>query len=146
MNNIEKKEKYSNLMSRLKRATDNEYYYEAIFIEYAIFEDRTESLLKHAGKKFQENNGNPFKISKKLNKLKSEKEFQTSYIRKHLTEELIEKIYEWKMERDQLMHNIINLQYKNDEIKMLALNGECLVKKFNSKSQLVNKYLDNQYK
>lgn len=146
MNNIEKKEKYSNLMSRLKRATDNEYYYEAIFIEYAILEDRTESLLKHAGKKFQENNGNPFKISKKLNKLKSEKEFQTSYIRKHLTEELIEKIYEWKIQRDKLMHNIINLQYKNDEIKMLALNGECLVKKFNSKSQLVNKYLDNQYK
>lgn len=146
MNNIEKKEKYSNLMSRLKRATENEYYYEAIFIEYAILEDRTESLLKHAGKKFQENNGNPFKISKKLNKLKSEKEFQTSYIRKHLTEELIEKIYEWKIQRDKLMHNIINLQYKNDEIKMLALNGECLVKKFNSKSQLVNKYLDNQYK
>ena len=146
MNNIEKKEKYSKLMSRLKRATDNEYYYEAIFIEYAILEDRTESLLKHAGKKFQENNGNPFKISKKLNKLKSEKEFQTSYIRKHLTEELIEKIYEWKIQRDKLMHNIINLQYKNDEIKMLALNGECLVKKFNSKSQLVNKYLDNQYK
>lgn len=146
MNNIEKKEKYSNLMSRLKRATDNEYYYEAIFIEYAILEDRTESLLKHAGKKFQENNGNPFKISKKLNKLKSEKEFQTSYIRKHLTEELIEKIYEWKIQRDKLMHNIINLQYKNDEIKMLALNGECLVKKFNSKSQLVNKYLDKQYK
>ena len=146
MNNIEKKEKYSNLMSRLKRATDNEYYYEAIFIEYAILEDRTESLLKHAGKKFQENNGNPFKISKKLNKLKSEKEFQTSYIRKHLTEELIEKIYEWKIQRDKLMHNIINLQYKNDEIKMVALNGECLVKKFNSKSQLVDKYLDNQYK
>ena len=146
MNNIEKKEKYSNLMSRLKRATDNEYYYEAIFIEYAILEDRTESLLKHAGKKFQENNGNPFKISKKLNKLKSEKGFQTSYIRKHLTEELIEKIYEWKIQRDKLMHNIINLQYKNDEIKMVALNGECLVKKFNSKSQLVNKYLDNQYK
>ena len=48
-------------------------------IEYAILEDRTESLLKHAGKKYQENNGNPFKISKKLNKLKSEKEFQTSY-------------------------------------------------------------------
>ena len=146
MINIEKKEKYLNLMSRLNRATDNEYYYEAIFIEYAILEDRTESLLKHAGKKFQENNGNPFKISKKLNKLKSEKEFQTSYIRKHLTEELIEKIYEWKIQRDKLMHNIINLQYKNDEIKMLALNGECLVKKFNSKSQLVNKYLDNQYK
>lgn len=142
MNNIEKKEKYANLMSKLKKATDNEYYYEAIFIEYAILEDRTESLLKHAGKKYQENNGNPFKISKKLNKLKSEKEFQTSYIRKHITEELIEKIYEWKIERDKLMHNIINLQYANDDVKMLALNGECLVKKFNSKSQLVNNYFD----
>ena len=142
MNNIEKKEKYANLMSKLKKETDNEYYYEAIFIEYAILEDRTESLLKHAGKKYQENNGNPFKISKKLNKLKSEKEFQTSYIRKHITEELIEKIYEWKIERDKLMHNIINLQYANDDVKMLALNGECLVKKFNSKSQLVNNYFD----
>ena len=145
MDNLIKKEKYAILMSKLKKATDNEYYYEAIFIEYAIFEDRTESLLKHAGKKFQEKNGNPFKISKNLKKIKSEKEFQATYIRKHITEELIEKIYEWKMERDQLMHNIINLQYKNDEIKMLALNGECLVKKFNSKTQLVNKYLDKQH-
>lgn len=30
MNNIEKKEKYANLMLKLKKATDNEYYYEAI--------------------------------------------------------------------------------------------------------------------
>lgn len=48
MDNLIKKEKYANLMAKLKKATDNEYYYEAIFLEYAILEDRTDSLLKHA--------------------------------------------------------------------------------------------------
>ena len=32
MDNMEKKYKYAQLMTKLKKATYNEYYYEAIFI------------------------------------------------------------------------------------------------------------------
>ena len=34
-------------------------------------------------------------------------------------------------------------KYDNEKLKNIALHGECLVKKFANKSQLVNKYLDN---
>ena len=37
MTNKEKNEQYMVLMSRLKRAIEGEFYYEAIFIEYAIY-------------------------------------------------------------------------------------------------------------
>ena len=48
MNNKQKNLKYADLMLKLKKSINNEFYYESIFIEYAIFEDRTESLLRHA--------------------------------------------------------------------------------------------------
>ena len=142
MNNIEKKNKYVNLMSKLTRATNNEYYYEAIFIEYSIIEDRTESILRHANIKYQENNGQNFKLTKKLNIIKSRKEFHSNYIKKHITDELLENIYEWKKQRDKIMHDIIRIEYGNEDIKNIALNGECLVKRLNNKTKLINSYLD----
>ena len=35
-------------MEKLKKSIEEEFYYESIFIIYAILEDRTESILKHA--------------------------------------------------------------------------------------------------
>ena len=65
--NSKKREKYAILMSKLKKATDNEYYYEAIFLEYAILEDRMESLLKHANIKYKEKDEKSLKLMKKIN-------------------------------------------------------------------------------
>lgn len=48
MDKNKKKDRYSELMSKLKISIQEEFYYEAIFIVFAILEDRTESLLKHA--------------------------------------------------------------------------------------------------
>ena len=125
--NIEKKNKYVNLMSKLTRATNNEYYYEAIFIVYSILEDRTESLLKHAKINYVDDKGHNYKLSKKLNMINSREEFQDKYIRKHITTELIEGIVEWKRKRDKIMHDIIKIEYDNEDIKNIALAGECLV-------------------
>ena len=132
-------------MAKLKKATDNEYYYEAIFLEYAILEDRTDSLLKHANIEIVNKNGFPWKLNEKINKIKSRKEFEDLYIKKHLTKDLIDSIYEWKCNRDKLMHNIMNLNYKSSEVKMLALNGECMIKKLNNKTRLVNNFLDKKH-
>ena len=142
MDNSKKKEKYAILMGKLKKATDNEYYYEAIFLEYAILEDRMESLLKHANLKYKEKDGKAYKLMKKINKIKSCKEFKDKYIEKHIPNELLDKIIDWKRNRDKLMHNCIELEYENNQIKDVALYGECLIKRLNTKTKLVNKDLD----
>lgn len=48
--NQQKYENYREQMSRLSKAMKAEFYLEAIFIEYAIMEDRLESALRHAGR------------------------------------------------------------------------------------------------
>ena len=115
----------------------NEFFYEAIFIEYAILEDRTESLLRHA--KINTKNST---ITLKINKIKTNKIFKDKYINKHLSIELLDKIIEWKNKRNELIHDLIKTKYTNNQIESIALEGYEIVKKVNNKSTLVNKYLD----
>ena len=63
MENKKKNKVYISLMSKLNQSLKNEFYYEAIFIEYAILEDRTESILKHSN-----NYRDGLTLSKKLEK------------------------------------------------------------------------------
>ena len=142
MHGKEKQNQYAILMNKLKKATDNEFYYEAIFIEYAIFEDRTESILRHAHISTVDKNGNSLNIEKKLNRINSRKEFQNDYIKKHITSDMINNILNWKNERNTLIHALVKHTFDYDKLKTIALDGECLVKNFSSKSQLVNKFLD----
>ncbi len=144
MTNLEKRNKYAQLMKKLEEATNNEYYYEAIFIEYAIFEERTRAMFEHAQVPYKNKNDKEYSIDKKLRTIKTNKYFQDQYIKKHITEELLDKIIDWKNQRNKLMHDIIKSNYDNEKVKNLSLQGECLAKKINSKSQLVNNYLDKK--
>jgi len=52
LSEVDNKLKYGNYteqMGRLKKAMANHFLLEALFIEYAVIEDRTESILRHAG-------------------------------------------------------------------------------------------------
>ena len=140
MNNFEKRTQYAILMSKLKKATYNEFYYEAIFIEYAIMEDRTKSLLTHANVKLKDNEKET--LNNKLNHIEKDSKFNNKYTRKHIPIELIEQIHEWKKERNKLIHNLVNEEYNSEQIKNLALEGECLAIRLANKSKLVNKYND----
>lgn len=142
MDNFEKRNKYEILMSKLNEATYSEFYYEAIFIEYAIIEDRTESILKHAEIRCDDNT----KLEGKLNKIKSNPKFENKYCKKHINNEFIEEIREWKNLRNSLIHALIKSKYSNDDIKNVALQGECIAKKLANKSKLVNNYFDKQIK
>lgn len=137
MDNFEKRSKYANLMYKLKKATDYEFYYEAIFIEYAILEDRTESLLRHSKTKI------PDKLCRKLEKIEH-KYVNTNdkYLNKHLTLELLDEIRTFKNSRDKLIHNLVECPYDDEKIKNTAIYGEALVKKVNSKFKLINNYFD----
>lgn len=138
MNNKDKNKIYSELMSKLKKSMSNEFYYEAIFVEYAILEDRTSSLLKHANRKY-----NNLTLNEKLSRIKSLSIFKDKYCLKHLTLDLIDRLYKWKNQRNKLIHDLIKSSYDNLDIKEAAEEGYELVKKFNGKTTLVNKYLDN---
>lgn len=50
--NNEKYEAYKAMKMNLNKAMKSGFYYQAIFIEYAIIEDRCLSALKHAGVKY----------------------------------------------------------------------------------------------
>ncbi len=146
MTGNEKREKYAELMTKLANATNNEYYYEAIFIEYAILEDRTESLLKHANISYIDKENKKLTLDKKLKIIRDNKIFKASYILKHIPAEKICEIFNWKKKRNELIHDLVNVSYENKEIKALALDGECIVKNFNNKTKLVNNFFDKNMK
>ena len=48
--NMQKYANYKEQMGRLNKALTSRFFLEAIFIEYAIMEDRLESVLRHSGR------------------------------------------------------------------------------------------------
>ena len=143
MPNYKKQKKYIDMNERLSLALKNEFYYEAIFIEYAILEDRTKSMLRHA--KFSESTCDE-KLNEKLNTIKNSAKFHDEYVRKHITNELLSNIHNWKNARNKLNHELAECEYSNDYIKKIALDGSKISKKISSKSTLVNKYFDKTIK
>lgn len=137
MNNYEKNLKYRSLHETLTRALNSEFYYEAIFIEYAIMEDRTDSILRHANVIINEPT-----LNNKIKAIKFNRAFKDEYIKKHLTFELLDSVKQWKNKRNELIHDLVTISYSNEEIKKFALEGKEIVKKLSNKSTLVNNYFD----
>ena len=134
-----KKFNYSEQMVRLKKAIKMEFYLEAVFIEYAVMEDRIESFLRHAG------GVNPEKhtqLNKKLSRLAELQRCKTGLIRKYVSDELIASIHSWKNERNILTHAMMKNNLTTEQLKKLAEDGEQIVKILNSKSTSYRRYLE----
>ena len=142
--NIEKYETYKKMKADLSKSMKAGFYYEAIFIEYAIMEDRCLSALKHSGVKYVDSRGWELKLSAKLNKLKSHSAFSNPYIRKRITLELIGDIEIWKRDRDVLIHNLAKIPYDHEQVKQIAERGQLLVNMLDNKVRSVNRYCDKQ--
>ena len=138
MTNYEKRDRYAELNETLRKALEQEFYYEAICIEHAILEDRVISLFKHA------NLDMPFQLGAKLEKLKTNQIFKDEYISKHIDMELLDKNNNWRDKRNKMVHNLIESSFASEDIKEIAQEGNEIIKKFASKTTLVTKYLDKQ--
>ena len=138
MTNYEKRDRYIELNETLSKALEQEFYYEAIFIEHAILEDRVISLFKHA------NLNMPFQLGAKLEKIKTNEIFKDEYISKHIDMELLDKVNTWRDKRNKMVHNLIESSFNNEDIKEIAIEGNEVIKKFASKTTLVTRYLDKQ--
>jgi len=138
MDNYEKRDRYALLNENLDKALKNEFYYEAIFIEHAILEDRIESLLRHAKIVY------PGKIllGAKMNYVDNEDVFKDEYVLKHIDKSLMQEVRDWKKMRNDLVHDLVNCSYDDEDVKDVALVGKDVIRKFAGKSTLVNKYFD----
>ena len=138
--NMEKYETYKSMHDNLNKAMKAEFYYQAIFIEYAIFEDRLTSLLKYAGVPYLTKKGKDLKISDKIKKAKTESPFNAPYVRKRIPIELLDQIWNWCDQRNTLVHHLATVPYDHDSVKQLAEKGKLLIKLFAPKAKSVNEY------
>lgn len=130
---------YCEQMRRLKKALGNGFYLEAVFIEYAILEDRLESALTHTNVFNANKQGT---ISAKIAKLEKLCECKAGLARKYFSDELLEHIRAWKDGRNPLVHKLMKQQVTTNELEAFALEGESLVKVLKNKVGCFNRAMD----
>lgn len=97
--------------------------------------------MKHLG-----SNGNPMSLARKLERMPGNPNFTQNYVRKRITEELLDDISIWKDKRNKLIHALIKQPYDAGNLRDMANEGNELVKKLDNKVRSVNKYFDKQMK
>ncbi|MGN0584377.1 MAG: hypothetical protein ACI4JD_02875 [Ruminococcus sp.] len=143
--NYEKQATYAERKMQLKKAMKNGFYFEAIFLEYAIMEDRTESVLRHAGGiKLVSKRNQPLKLSEKIKKIRDCKPFAEKYVRQRLTLELLKSIDDWRIHRNNLVHYLMNSPTSIDELQAVAEEGCDIVKVLDNKVKSVNCFFDKK--
>lgn len=139
--NIKKYYNYREQKARLKRAINAEFYLEAVFIEYAIMEDRLQSILEKAGVFNPEKHQN---IGKKISRIRELIRSSKNPLNRYITKELLDSIFEWKNKRNDYVHRLLNESVTTEEIKNYALNGNEIVKTLSSKATLYKRYLQRR--
>ena len=143
MNNISNTQKYENYKAqniRLNRAIREHFYLEALFIEYAIIEDRCESILTHAGV-FRPDKHDT--ITKKLRRLEALTQ-SDKLAKKYVPADLITSIFDWKEKRNKYIHDLMKQVFTSEELEGIVLEGQAIVKKLSSKSTSYKRALERQ--
>ena len=137
--NMEKYYTYREKFTRLDEAIAQEYYLEAVFIAYAIIEDRTRSTLEHMGMWTELlGNKNDVPISIKLKAIKKEAKKPNapcaSYLQKripaHPNNTLFSFCQKWIRDRNQAIHDLMNNPLSDVRIKELSQEGKELARAF----------------
>lgn len=118
-------------MGRLRKAMDNQFLLEALFIEYAIIEDRCESLLRHSGVFNPEKHDT---LNKKLNRIAELARNKRALIGRYVSAELIGRIRAWKEERNRLIHELMKQKLTREELAQIATEGQQIVRELCSKA------------
>lgn len=134
---------YAERKVQLKKAMHSEFFFEAIFIEYAIMEDRTESVLRHEGSiSLTNKQGFPLNLSQKIKKIRGCRSFAEERVRNHLTLELLDSLDEWRVKRNALVHVLMKNQADTLALNQIAEEGKELVRVLENAARQVNKYFD----
>ena len=135
--NMEKHARYRSQFERLDLAMENKFYLEAIFIEYAILEDKAWSALKHAEYDGCEKTDG---LERKLDSVKALRK-STDLAAKYFSPQLIGDVKCWKNDRNKLVHNLMETELDTRKLRGLAVRGRKLVDTFGSKVSQFNRAL-----
>jgi|ERR1051326_3116591 hypothetical protein len=128
-----KKKHYEEMMVRMTRAIEREFYLEASWYAYAILEDRMIAILHRSGgahekkhkTKLMRNFGRKLEVIDKRRK-------RDSLLKVNFSDSSIKALKTWKDERNDLMHAMANaaipLSTIDTKARLLATNGRVLVK------------------
>lgn len=141
-----RQEAYAFQKVKLKRAIAGGFFYEAILIEYAILEDRSEAVLSRAGVKTTTKSGNSIGLGRKLKMIRTDESMQNTFIQKRLTPDLIESVKAWKEKRDDLTHALLKRSPDYEAAETLAKEGAELSKEFDNKVHSVVDWFDKKCK
>lgn len=127
-------------MGRLNHAINAHFYLEALFIEYAIMEDRLESILTHAGI-FREDKHTT--ITRKIRRLEALCQSDKT-AKRYFNPELLQNILDWKENRNKYIHALMKQVFTGEELKEIVDQGQQIVKTLNSKSSCYKRALERQ--
>ena len=145
IDNQQKYENYKEQFQRLNKALANGFNLEAMFIEYAIMEDRTESILHHAelwDAYIKSRKGREPTINSKVQYIQKRAENKKDLLHRYFSDDLLERVLAWKEERNRLIHALLKQQLEHNEISELAAKGNELVKALRSKSGSYNRAVE----
>ena len=143
-----KYENYKEQFTRLKSALNNGFNLEAMFIEYAIMEDRTESILRHADKweAYLKKRGKnePTLNSKVVYIQKLMESNRKDLLHRYFSDDLPDRILTWKEDRNRLIHALLKQQLEHNEIRSLAEQGKQLVDELRKRAGNYNRAIDRR--
>ena len=149
IDNQRKYENYTEQFRRLNKALANGFNLEAMFIAYAIMEDRTESILRHGGywDAYMKKRGNRgATINSKITYIQGKANADDKLLRKYFSDDLLDRVLKWKDERNRLIHALLQQELAHNEINELAAQGNELVKVLRSRSSSYNRALEKARK
>ena len=141
--NMQKYENYRIQIGRLKKALKEHFYLEAIFIEYAIMEDRLEAILRHAGK-WLPKEGRFVSLEAKTKKVADLAREKKNPAHRCFPPELTDRILTWKSDRNQLIHALLKQSLHSEGLLQVAEEGNEIVKQLCSKATTHRRMLERQ--
>ena len=142
-----KYENYREQFKRLNKAIANGFNLEAMFIEYAIMEDRTETVLRHANlwdAYIKSRKGHEANIHSKIRYLKKKAENKKDILHKYFSDDLLDQILTWKDDRNRLIHALLKQELDHDEVSRMAGQGSELAKMLRNRSAGYNRAIEKQ--
>ena len=143
LSNEEKRQVYAILKTKLRIALDQEFYLEALLLEYAIAEDRLNSILDHLNVNRKNKKGKDIGITFKIDRVRRLIS-ESNLAHKRITIEQLDTIMEWKMIRDDLVHHSCQHLFNNDEVRDCALTGAEVVRLLSNSAQKIKRAVEKQ--
>ena len=145
IDNQQKYQNYTEQFRRLNKALANGFNLEAMFIEYAIIEDRTESILRHTGywdAYMKKRGSHSITINSKITYIQGKVNAGDKLLRKYFSDDLLDRILTWKEDRNRLIHALLKQPLAHNEVSVLAAQGNELVRALRSKASSYNRAVE----